>query len=162
MAAKAKYSQLFNETFSSSRRHRPPLFSETMRAESCNEAKNDSKIYHNDESVSHVLFHVRGKQQHQCDQIGLFLKDLGDKFAYKRCPNIWQTWGYFEKVETAFPTIWATLGNFVFVSFQPPVTLNSKDTDAWKHFRRKNPYHYFALYFYLLFKPPITLSNFDI
>ena len=26
----------------------------------------------------------------QCDQIGLFLKVLGDKFSYQRSPNIWQ------------------------------------------------------------------------
>ena len=31
----------------------------------------------------------------QCDQIGLFLKGLGDKLSYSRCPNSWQLFGYF-------------------------------------------------------------------
>ena len=31
----------------------------------------------------------------QCDQIGLFLKDLGEKFSHKSCANIWQIWAIF-------------------------------------------------------------------
>ena len=31
----------------------------------------------------------------QCDQIGLFSKDLGDKFSYKSSPNIWKLFGPF-------------------------------------------------------------------
>ena len=33
----------------------------------------------------------------QCDQIGLFLKDLGEKFSYKSSPNIWQLLRLFWK-----------------------------------------------------------------
>ena len=31
----------------------------------------------------------------QCDHIGLFLKDLGYKFAYKSRPTIWRLFGSF-------------------------------------------------------------------
>ena len=56
----------------------------------------------------------------QCDQIGLFLKGLGDKFSYKSSPNIWQLFGLFEKcyfgslttVLTFRSTFEGKLGNF--------------------------------------------------
>ena len=33
----------------------------------------------------------------QCDQIGRFLKALGNKFSFQCSPNIWCLFGYFEK-----------------------------------------------------------------
>ena len=53
----------------------------------------------------------------QCDQIGPFVKVLGNQFYYKRSQNIWVSvsLGYFEKhnfeVKTAVATIWTTLRN---------------------------------------------------
>ena len=48
----------------------------------------------------------------QCDQIGRFLKVLGDKFSNKGISNFF---GYFEKphsyVSTAAATSWVTFGN---------------------------------------------------
>ena len=31
----------------------------------------------------------------QCDQIGRFMKLLGDKSSYKSSPNIWEFWALF-------------------------------------------------------------------
>ena len=49
----------------------------------------------------------------QCDQIGRFLKVLGNWISSKRSPNDWQLFGCFEKphsfVKTAF---WATFGKY--------------------------------------------------
>ena len=33
----------------------------------------------------------------QCDLIGRFLKDLGNKFTLQSSQNFWWLWGYFEK-----------------------------------------------------------------
>ena len=50
----------------------------------------------------------------QCDQIGWFLKVLGNWISSKRSPNVLQLFGYFEKphffVKTALATFWATFG----------------------------------------------------
>ena len=52
----------------------------------------------------------------QCDQIGWFLKVLGDKFSWKSGQNIWWLFGPFSNfhfhIKTAVPIFWATLLKF--------------------------------------------------
>ena len=54
--------------------------------------------------------------RYQCDQIGRFLKVLGDKICNKSSPNYYQLFGLFEKphsyVKTAVATSWVTFGLF--------------------------------------------------
>ena len=67
---------------------------------------------------------------HQYDQIRLFLKDLGDKFSFKRSPNIWQHLGQFKNetfsIKTAVAYFWAILINLGYLLFQHLVTLSMK------------------------------------
>ena len=51
----------------------------------------------------------------QCDQTGLFLKDLSNKLSYKRSRSFWQLFGLFWKMKplrllfwSPFGEIWAT------------------------------------------------------
>ena len=44
-----------------------------------------------------------------CDQIGRFLKILGDKFSFKSSPDIWWHFGPFI-VKSAVAVFWATFG----------------------------------------------------
>ena len=50
----------------------------------------------------------------QCDQIGLFLKGLGDKWSYMSCPvfvhPFWLFWIFLILVETGVSTFWPTFG----------------------------------------------------
>ena len=64
----------------------------------------------------------------QCDQIGRFLKDIGDKISNKSSPNDWKLFGQLKKphlnVKTTVATFWATFGN-IWATFTP----NSGHTD---------------------------------
>ena len=76
-----------------------------------------------------TLWPVKMFYSHQCDQIGQFLKVLGDRFSYKRGPNTWWLFGLFRKTK-----LWREnccgyfLGNFCmnlkYFLFQHLITLN--------------------------------------
>ena len=70
------------------------------------------------------------EREEQCDQIGRFFKDLGDKFITKVAQMIVDFLGNFKNphscVKTAAATFWATFGN-VWATFYSKI---------WSHWRR--------------------------
>ena len=65
----------------------------------------------------------------QCDQIGQFLKDFGEKLRYKTSQNVWSLLGDFEKHQSLrskkmlWPVFWQFLEKFGYFLFQHLVTL---------------------------------------